>query len=411
MGRTVLMVGVVENRELAVRTALESGLRLAVIDFADSPIIQLAHLRLPVHNLFDLEELRGAFGRLPEPPDGVLTFYDELMEPTAAFAEKAGCRFLSREAARLAVNKAAQRDALTRAGLPCPRWHTCDSFEQCASAARTAGYPVVLKTADQAGAIGKVRVPHEGALAAAYEVVSAARLDPSVPLLVEEQVVGPEYSVEGYVHGGRLTPFCVTEKTTLSGPYPVEAGHALPYRGPHERPVTETAAAALRALAVDDTLVHVEVFMTSRGPVIVEVNARSAGDRLMDLVDRRAGCNPYRVAFDLALGRTPAWTPRWQGAEAVAWALPGREGVLEGVDGVPEVLAEPSLTGMGFDALPGTLLPPEPEHSGHRLCWVSCAGADQEEAARRVRRTVARLVPRIVPAPEAGGANDEEARR
>ncbi|WP_078591865.1 ATP-grasp domain-containing protein [Streptomyces megasporus] len=397
MSGTLLFVGVVENRELAVRTALESGLRLAIIDFATAPMLQLAHIQIPVHDLFDRDELRRAFDRLPERPDGVLTFYDELMEPTAAFAEKNGCRFMSPRAAHLAINKVAQRQALTEAGLPCPRWRTCDTHDEVVAAAAELGYPVILKTADQAGAIGKVKVAREEELAAAYQAVQATRLDLSVPLLVEEQISGPEYSIEGFVHEGRVTAVCVTEKTTLPGPNPIVIGHALPYRGPDAERITATAIDAALALGVDETAIHVEVFMTARGPVIVEVNARTAGDRLMDMIQRRSGCNPYHVVYDLALGRSPRWNPEWRGAEAMSWTVPERGGILAGIDGIPEVLEEPSLTGMGFAAGPGTSLPARPEHVGHRLCWVICEGTDWREASDRARATAPRLRPRFAP--------------
>ncbi|GIG86258.1 ATP-grasp domain-containing protein [Plantactinospora endophytica] len=395
MSELLLFVGVVENREFAIRSALEGGFRLAIIDFATAPMLQLAHVQLPVDDLFDPGELQSAFDRLPERPDGVLTFYDELMEPTAVFAEKIGCPFMSPNAAHLALNKVAQRDALSRAGLPCPRWRTCDSLDETLAAAAEIGYPVILKTADQAGAIGKELVAHEGEMAAVYESVHATRLDLTVPLLVEEQLSGPEYSIEGFVHEGRATAICVTEKTTLPGRIPIVIGHALPYRGPDEEQITATAIDAALALGIDGTIIHVEVFMTARGPMIVEVNARTAGDRLMDMIYRRSGGNPYHVAFALALGRSPEWRPRWQGAEAMLWTVPPRGGVLAGYDGIPDVLSEPSLMGMAFAANPGMTLPPKPEHVGHRLCWVICAGSDWREASERARTTLTRLEPRF----------------
>ncbi|RPK66916.1 Alanine-anticapsin ligase BacD [Streptomyces sp. ADI96-15] len=412
MSSLMLFVGVVENREFAIRTALESGLRLAVIDFATAPMMQLAHIQIPVDDLFGPEELQRAFDRLPERPDGVLTFYDELLEPTAVFAEKNGCVFMSPRAARLALNKVAQRQALTEAGLPCPQWVTCDTLEEATAAAARTGYPVALKTADQAGAIGKVLVADETLLPAAYEQVHAARLDLSVPLLVEELLTGPEYSIEGFVRQGEATAICVTEKTTLPGPVPIVIGHALPYRGPDERELTETAIAAALALGIDNSVIHVELFATARGPMIVEVNARTAGDRLMDMIHRRSGANPYHAAYGLALGQDFGWTPRWEGAEAMLWAVPERGGVLAGFDGVPDVLREPSLKGLAFAAGPGMTLPDTPEHVGHRLNWVICEGADWREASTRARATLARVTPRFAnrtarPAPPPTTAHEE----
>jgi biotin carboxylase len=392
VGDTLLIVGIVEGRELALRTALERGLRLVVVDFATSQLAQLAHVRVPVADLFDTAQLSAAVeAALHHHPNAVLSFYDELLEPAAALAQRLGCRFLDPRTARLAYNKVAQRAALRRAGLGCPRWLDRGDLESVRLAAGEIGYPLILKVADQAGSIGKLRVFDAAGLDSAYAAADLTRIDRSVPMLVEQLVHGEEFSVEGFVVNGRATLICVTRKTTLGGKHPVELTHALPYTGPDADLVADTALRATTALGVDDAMFHTEVTVTAQGPVVIEVNARSAGDKIMDMICQASGCNPYDVALDLALGVTPAWRPRWRGGVAVHFLVPDRAGVLEGFSGVEEVIGHPDLYDIGFTAPAGSVIPADPGDNSGRLAWVMCTGADWQAADQQARRLVSRL--------------------
>ena len=392
MGDTLLIVGIVESRELALRTALERGMRLVVIDFATSPLSQLAHVRVPVADMFDPDQLDAAMeAAVQYQPSAVVSLYDELLEPTARLAQRLGCRFLTPQAARLAHNKVAQRAALREAGLGCPRWFDCADLDSVRQAAGQIGYPLILKVADQAGSIGKVRVYDATGLEAAYAAIEVTRIDRSVPMLVEQLVHGQEFSVEGFVVNGTGTLICVTRKTTLNGLYPVELTHALPYAGPDADLVADTALRAAAALGVNDAMFHTEIMVTDQGPVVIEVNARSGGDKIMDLVHQASGCNPYDVVYDLALGLTPQWQPRWRGGAAIHYLVPDRAGVLEGFQGVADVVADPDLFAIGFEAPEGAMVPTDPTDNGGRLGWIMCTGADWQSADQRAYGLMTRL--------------------
>jgi biotin carboxylase len=392
VGDTLLIVGLVEGRELALRTALERGLRIVVIDFADSQLSQMAHVRIPVADLFDRDQLNAAIETAVQyHPSAVLSFYDELLEPTAQLAQRLGCRFLTPQAARLAYNKVAQRAALRQAGVSCPRWADCSDLESVRAAAREIGYPLIIKTADQAGAIGKIRVFDAADLEAAYAEADLLRIDRSVPLLVEQLAQGKELSVDGFVVDGRATVICLTSKTALGGKYPVELSHVLPYTGPETDLVVDTALRAATALGVNDAMMHVELMVTDQGPVVIEANVRSSGDRMQDMMYLTSGCNTYDVTLDLALGITPTWRPRWRGAMAIHFLIPDRAGVLAGFQGVAEVLDHPDVYDIGFCAPVGSVVPAAPEHNGERLAYIICAGADWQSADQQAAQILTRL--------------------
>lgn len=392
MGDTLLVVGIVEGRELALRTALERGLRLVVIDFAESQLSQLAHVRIPVADLFDPGQLNAAIETAVQyHPSAVLSFFDELLEPTAQLAQRLGCRFLTPHAALLAYNKVAQRAALRQAGVSCPRWLDCGDLDSVRLAAQEIGYPLILKTADQAGATGKIRVFDAAGLEAAYTAVDLARIDRSVPLLVEQLAQGEELSVEGFVVDSQVTLMCVTRKTATGGMYPVELSHALPYTGPETDLVMDTARQATTALEINNSMMHVELMVTDRGPVVIEVNVRSAGDKIQDMIYQTSGCNPYEITLDLALCVTPVWRPKWHGGMAIHFLTPDRAGVLEGFQGVEEAIGHPDLYDIGFWASVGSVVPAIPQDNAGRLAWLICTGADWRAADQQAHRLVTGL--------------------
>lgn len=95
--------------------------------------------------------------------------------------------------ARLARDKVACAKVLRVAGLPVPRHHLVTTPAQALDAARSLGYPVVVKPADQDGGRGVhagLRTPE--AVASAY--VAAAKF--SKRILVEQFIVGNDYRLQ-----------------------------------------------------------------------------------------------------------------------------------------------------------------------------------------------------------------------
>lgn len=392
MGDVLVLVGVVEHREPMIRRALERGMTLVIVDYADSPALPFAHVQVPVRELFDVCELRAALHHVGKKfqPTAVLTYYDEVILPTAEFAERMGCPFVSPQAALLAYNKVLQRDAFVKAGIPVPEWETCSDLPAAQAAAERIGFPVILKVADQAGGIGKVRINSADELRTAFKATEATRIDQAIPLLVEQLVVGEEHNVEGFTATGNPIPVCVTGKIMQSGPFPVELAHSLPYHGPNARAVAQVSAAAVAALGIKHSFFNLQIIVDSTGPKIIEVNARAGGDYLMDLIGLASGVNPYDVIFDLAVGTEPGWEPHWTRAAAIRFITAPRRGRFRSVEGLGPVLTDPHLTGISIEARQGVPVRPAQDNCD-RLGWVMSTGSDWKAALEHVNRIAARL--------------------
>jgi len=82
-------------------------------------------------------------------------------------------------------SKTAFNEACDQAGLPIPRSHVCNTFDETTAAALEVGYPLVLKTAVGLGGNGVIKVNRPADLRAAFE-----KLKQRTPLVVQEFIVG-----------------------------------------------------------------------------------------------------------------------------------------------------------------------------------------------------------------------------
>ncbi|OLF14683.1 ATP-grasp domain-containing protein [Actinophytocola xanthii] len=387
-GRTVLVIGIVENREFAIRTLLRAGVRLLLVDFVDAPHLRLADRYRGVGDLFDERQVRSAVADVlgADRPDAVMTFFDECMVLTATLAAEFGIPFMSADAARAATVKSVQRTVLAEAGVPQPRFRICHELDEVRAAVEELGFPVCVKPVDQAGSIG---VGLAGSAEELGEITRRAwhsRLRANAPLLVEEQVRGQEISVEALTCDGETTVLCQVRKEVVAGESPIVNGHALPYQHAHAEAAEAAVRTGLAALGVDRCFSNTELIITESGPKVVEINARTPGDVIMDMIWHCSGFNPYLAALDMALGATPSVSLEWTHHEAMRF-LCGKEGTLTGLRGIEQAAAVDGAVEVRLAATVGTRLREPRDNMDHVAFVVARAPALSDALARVTEMT------------------------
>jgi biotin carboxylase len=167
------------------------------------------------------------------------------------------------------------------------------------------------------------------------ELAALAGFHGEVGLLAEERLTGDEVTLEGYVHGGRVTTIGVTDSVMYPGTNSFER-FEYPSRHPEERlaELADVAERLLPALGFDDGFFNVELFVPASGPAkVIEVNARIAS-QFAPLVRAVHGRSTYEALFEVARGRDPAWNLGTPGAVAVSYVLRVFEDAF--VEAVPE---------------------------------------------------------------------------
>jgi biotin carboxylase len=264
---------------------------------------------------------------------------------------------LTPETASLSVSRLKQRERLAAAGIPQQRSIVCRSGADVSRAAEELGFPVVVEAPDRTGerAVGLAR--DRAALAEAAAVALAESRDEHC--LVEELVAGEILTVNAFVLDGRFVPLTVTDREQAPPP---AFGVPLAHRWPAEvepagvGAAVETAAAAARALGIEQGPATVQVLLGDDGPLLAKLSARVGAGHDAELCRVALGVDLNELAVRSALGESvPAQLLAAQarvGGACVRF-LVAPAGELQDVRGLEEAYAVEGVRGIRIYRKPG----------------------------------------------------------
>ncbi|HSS80550.1 MAG TPA: ATP-grasp domain-containing protein [Gaiellaceae bacterium] len=339
-GATVVVVsaGYPGKRRAYVRLA-ELGARLVIVDepghWSESLVtdgLATRWLTAPVDGDpdRDAEAVLATLAQAGVRPDGVLTFWEDSISAAARVAVALGLPGNPPDAVDAARSKVRTRELATRLGLPTPRAKRVQSLDELFAAAGEVGFPAVVKPEFGAGAAGCVRVDDVESLPGIYSVVRRI-VDPEQDvifragndLLLEEYLDGVEFDVDLVMEDGKCLFSSVSQNWPTAEPSFQETGlHCPPDHDRKEvrrlvRHVVETVC----AFGLGQGVLHVEGKCTSRGPRIVEVNARMGGGRVHEFVEAIWGVDLIEAQLRSCLGLPQALHPSRKPQAAVVDAL------------------------------------------------------------------------------------------
>lgn len=220
------------------------------------------------------------------------------------------------------------------------------------------------------------------------------------PVLIEEYLQGPEFSVETLSAHGAHHVIGITAKRLGPPPHIVEMGHVHPAPLPPEprAAITRLVVAFLDAAGYRFGPAHTEVILTAAGPRIVESQARLGGDRIPLLVELATGFD-IEAAIFRALAGAPVAPTR---ARRLGWIsfLDFGTGRVEAITGADEVRRLPFVHALTLKIEPGDVLTPVAS-SQTRHGYVAGEAASEEQAAARM--AAARALLRVVTSAGGGG--------
>lgn len=283
------------------------------------------------------------------------------------------------EVVTLVNDKLAMRRLLRERGISTVRFAEAGHWSEVAGLLADFELPVVLKPTSLSGSRGAYLLTDPADLPEWGE--SLAGFEYEGPLLVEEYLRGPEFSVETITVDGVHHVIGVTRK--LLGPLPrfVEMGHLFPEPDSDQtRQVAALAVALLDAAGYRCGPAHTEVIVTADGPRIVESQARLGGDKLPVIIQLATGIDLEREVFAALAGRAPA-APQSDSVGHIAYLdLP--LGVLRAVQGLDAVRELDFVNSVSFPFEVGQTIT-EPVSSWTRHGFVILSGADVAQALER----------------------------
>jgi biotin carboxylase len=361
--------------------------------------------------------------------DGICTFAELSLPITAKLARALQLPGQDPDVVSLTRDKHKVRKVVAGAGLHEVRSYKIKSFEQVDEAAEFVGFPAVLKPISGADSLGVKRVNSKdelkNALQEAQTIVSnlvvssgaLARLTtptgsqagsaigqlspPSeqraerfiqLDLSLEEYLDGPEVDVDLVLYNGELYFASVVDNGPTVEPYFAETWNLCPSILPvsQQQEMLEEALATVKALGFHSGVFHVEERYTTRGPRIIEVNARMGGGpiRLQ---------HKYIYGFDLvveqlllALGLPPSQDlcplrstlskPTNMNKSYVS-STPNasKSGTITSTSFLNVVRTKPNLVGLWEFVAPGDIVVGPEEGQPSWLCEVALGGSDGGE--------------------------------
>ncbi|GGO28150.1 ATP-grasp domain-containing protein [Microbispora bryophytorum] len=242
--------------------------------------------------------------------------------------------------------------------------------------------PVVVKPTELAGSRGVYLLSEPGQVAEWGALLDSYGY--GGPVLVEEYLRGPEYSVESISDHGRHQVVGVTRKVLGPPPLFVEAGHVHPAQaGPDTAAMAELTIEMLRLTGYRTGPAHTEIIWTAAGPRIVESQARLGGDQIPRLVQLATGLDIERAVFRILDGRSPGTVERRAVAHISYFSL--TPGEVRAVSGVEEARALDFVDMLEFPFRPGDRIP-ETVDWRTRHGFVVVTGETDEQAVARARR-------------------------
>ena len=356
-GATVAVVGAgyIGKRRIYERIA-ELGARVAVVDETGHWSQRLVADGLAAHWVAapiagdadaDAAAVIDALAAGGIRPDAVLTFWETSVPVAARAAAALGLPGNPVAAVDAARSKLRTREESARAGLPTPRSQRVRSLDELFAAAEAIGFPSVVKPEFGASAVGCVRIDSFESLPGVYKIVRSELATTDVvdlragnDLLVEEYLDGVEFDVDLVLHDGECVFASVSQNWPTAEPSFQETGlHCPPDHGAKPvRRLVQLCVETVQAFGFRCGVLHVEGKCTSRGPRIVEVNARMGGGRIHHIVEAVWGVDLIEAQVRGALGLpqqlAPSRKPRCAVVNALLYApATGRLAALDFTEG------------------------------------------------------------------------------
>lgn len=198
-------------------------------------------------------------------------------------------------------NKFEMHRALAAAGVPSIPSRMSDSWKEV-EAWVNEQLPVVVKPPSSGGTEQVFICPTTDRARDAFHAILGGTNtfgEKNEKVLVQRFLSGTEYQVNGASCNGKLCVTDIWRADKIRGEHPLyECLEVLSSRGSVQDQIVPYAAAVLEALGIRYGASHMELMLTDRGPILIEVGARPTGQSVQPPCELVTGVNQIKVTLD-----------------------------------------------------------------------------------------------------------------
>ena len=251
---------------------------------------------------------------------------------------------ISEETAHKCTNKILMRESFLNSKMLIPVFFEADSMHGVRRSLDKIGFPAIIKPVDSSGSRGVMRIDDLSFIeSAAKFAMSESRLG---YVIVESFLDGPEFTVETFSENGEIVVLGFSQKKRVDFPACVSIElQYFPYRQhPFGVQIVSAAIQAIHSVGLSRGPAHIEVILTSKGPVVVEIAARGGGFRIFpEILKEISGVDVIDLVIDQSLGIPCVINPTKEKAAVLRFLNPEARGIVLGVSGIELAKKIPSV--------------------------------------------------------------------
>ena len=378
--KKIMILGGSEAQLPAILKAKELGYATFNVDMYADAFCRVYADEFEQISTLDYEKLDEAIKRYR--PDGIMTLASDRPVPILAkLAEKHHFNAVCVDAAVCATNKLLMRMRFQNKGVSIPKFVKINEFKELQDGLSLVGLPAILKPVDSSGSRGISYIDDTTNLKEAF-YYSKASANSDV-LLLEEYMLGREFSVESFTINNCTYICAVTEKMTTGKPHFIETGHTIPAQITSEehKAIEQLVLNAHRALGVNCGPSHTEIMLTKDGPKIVEIGLRMGGDCISSyLVPLATSIDLVGATIQQAVNDEVQLSHNTHQAACIRFLMPDKS---RKVIDVVEHSIECDHYFVDKEKMNRTL-----NSSADRLGYVICKGKDAQDAKNRTEKAL-----------------------
>jgi biotin carboxylase len=313
--KRILILGAGEMQLPIIQKARQMGVYTIVADFdINAPGLALADEKAIISTI-DL----GKVLQLAKEKNinGILTTSDYPVIIVASVAKELNLKGMSTDVAELCTNKYLQREFFQITGIKTPNFKLITDSNNLNQITH---FPTIIKPIDSSASRGVKKVNNYDELKQQYDIT--VQYSRQAKVIVEDYIVGREFSVETYTQNGLTTIVAITEKIIKGEEigFFVEDTHIIPARitSIEKSLISTEVMKAITMMKINDCPTHTEVKLNENGAFIVEIACRLGGDYITsDLVPLSTGVDMLENLINISLDEKINVTATWNKVAAV----------------------------------------------------------------------------------------------